>query len=101
MPQDTDTEASAPLRTQADNTNANTNTNTAQPYRRLESLKEYLKIVFVVITVLLILVNLWVSIRKGEDIAEASSTALASIARAATLEEARTQWKNTTTATIQ
>ncbi len=87
-----DTEANAPLRTPAV-------TNSARVLipLRAERLKEWFKIAIVLITITLVLVNLWTSIRRGEDIRDASTAALAGIAKVAALgEEARTQWKNTT-----
>jgi succinyl-CoA synthetase beta subunit len=90
MSENIDTEASTHLRIQPE-----TITRTAQT-QRAERLKEWFKIVLVAITVGFVLINLWASIRKGEDIADASSAALAGIARTAALEEIVTQWKNRT-----
>jgi hypothetical protein len=91
-----DTEASAPLRTPPVTV---TNSRVLSPLRA-ERLKGWFKLAIVLITITLVLVNLWSSLRKGEDIREVSAATLAGLAKVAALEEARTQWQNTT-ATIQ
>ncbi len=92
-----DPEANVPLSTAtADNLHRNT-----LPTQRADRLKGLLKIIFLVIALGLIFVNLLTSIRKGEDIAEATTEAFGKIANtafAAAIEEAA-KWKNGTMTT--
>jgi hypothetical protein len=92
-----DTEANAPLRASPDNSTP------ALLSRRANRLKGWLKVVFLLTAVLIVCLNFWASLRKGEDIGGATSTALAGIARsaaAAAIEEPGAQWKNSTSMTL-
>jgi hypothetical protein len=89
---DTDTEANLPLRKSADNSTQ------AVPRHRANKLNSWVKVAILIVAVLIVIVNLWANLRKGEGIAEASATALAGIARAvaAAVQESGIEWKNMT-----
>lgn len=88
----TDTEANVPLST------VTAEIINTQQAKRADRLKGLLKIIFLVTALGIIFVNLLTSLRKGEDIAKATTEALGKIANtafAAAIEE----WKNTTVKT--